>query len=97
MSSGNITTEYTRRERQIEAGILREASLVSNAVLRRALAIAAFEYVHLVGDRGDPDAGVGLMIAWVMRASDEVERGAADGRAMRAHAFEMNTRSRETV
>jgi hypothetical protein len=77
MSSRNITTEYTRQELAADDAIMREAGMVRNAVLRRALAIAACEYAQLAshdGGLGDPDAGVGLMVCWVTRASDELER-----------------------
>lgn len=71
MDSGNIVTEYARQELATEAAILRESALVTNGVLRRALAIAAYE---CVGHDFSPDAGVALMITWVMRASDELEQ-----------------------
>jgi hypothetical protein len=78
MSGGNAVTEYTRQEYETEAAIVQASALISNAVLRRALAIAAHE---LTGrDSATPDAGVALMIAWVMQASDEMER-ACDLRA----------------
>ena len=80
MSSGNVVTEYTRQELATEAAILKASALVGNAVLRRALAIAACEFVLQAGREGTPDAGLGLMVSWVMKASDELERGAVDGR-----------------
>lgn len=76
MSSGNIVTEYSKQEMATEAAILRASALVSNGVLRRALAIAAYE---CAGHDGSPDAGVALMITWVMRASDELEELKSSG------------------
>lgn len=80
MSSGNVVTEYTCQESAREAAILRTSALVGNAVLRRALAIAACAYALLAGRERTPDAGLGLMVSWVMKASDELERRAVDGR-----------------
>jgi hypothetical protein len=78
MSSGAITTEETRREGVEMEKLLREAGLVSNRVLRRALAIAACEYVELAqpyaARAAGADAGIGLMVCWVMRASEELEK-----------------------
>jgi hypothetical protein len=71
MSIGNIQTETKRRALAGESAILEAAALVNNAVLRRALAIAAYE---MAGKQLTPDAGIALMIDWVMRASDEVTR-----------------------
>ncbi len=82
MSSGNITTEYARAELAWDDAVTEAAALVRNAVLRRALAVAACEYVRLAQERPGhggavalPDDGIGLMVAWVMRASDELQRG----------------------
>jgi hypothetical protein len=75
MSSGNTATEYARRELAADEAVIREAALVRNAVLRRALAIAACEYADLAQSANtQADAGIGLMVCWVMRASDELER-----------------------
>lgn len=74
MSSGNTTTEFTRWEIATESAILEASALCNNAVLRRALAIAAYERV---GTEITPDAGTALMIHWVMQACDELERPAA--------------------
>lgn len=71
MSSGGTLTAETRREAILEDDVLREAALVANRVLRRALAIAAYERASC---DLTADAGIGLMIDWVMRASDEIER-----------------------
>lgn len=70
MSSGNTTTEYTRAEMAADEAVIREAAIVRNVVLRRALAIAAAEFV---GADGTADSGVALMVVWIMRASDELE------------------------
>jgi hypothetical protein len=67
MSCGNI--EETRREAVYVEDVIAQSALVSNAVLRRALAIAAYERA---GIDLQPDKGIALMIDWVMRASDEV-------------------------
>jgi hypothetical protein len=78
MSSGNTTTEYTRMELAIdEEMILRDSALVRNSVLRRALAIAAYERAQLEGHRFVD--GTIYMLAWVMQASEEVEKERADG------------------
>jgi hypothetical protein len=77
MSSGNAATEYTRQEMAMDAAIIKASALVSNAVLRRALAIAA---VERAGAHGLPDDGLCLMITWVMQAADEIDR-LGDGRA----------------
>jgi hypothetical protein len=72
-----MSTEYTQRELATDERILREQAMVTNGVLRRALAIAARDYVQVNSPDGGletPDAGVSLMIAWVMRASDETQR-----------------------
>lgn len=78
MSSGHITTEETRREGVSMEQILRDSALVSNTVLRRALAIAACDHVELAqpyaATAAGADAGIGLMVCWVMRASEEIER-----------------------
>ena len=79
MSSGNVQTEYTRRELATDASILEAAALVNNAVLRRALAIAAYERAGEL--ELQPDAGIALMIVWIMRASDEVPKEKAKGDA----------------
>lgn len=71
MSSGNCTTEYTRREMAADDAILRESAMVRNSVLRRALAIAAYE--RAVAD-GCAECGPVYMLTWVMQASDELER-----------------------
>jgi hypothetical protein len=76
MSSGNCTTEYTRRELETDERILREAALERNSVLRRALAIAANERAVQEGKLG---AGSIYMLTWVMQASDEKEREAKRG------------------
>lgn len=84
MSSGNITTEYTKQEMATEAAILRASALVNNAVLRRALAIAAYE--QAVRDKGQfacADAGIALMITWIMRASEEIESASGQGSGVR--------------
>lgn len=78
MSSGNTTTEYTRRELETDERILRAEGLVINATLRRELAIGVREYVALLArtTRGGldalPDAGVAVMPCWVMEASEHV-------------------------
>lgn len=75
MTSGNITTEETRRELAADDAVIRDAALVRNAVLRRALAIAACEYAGIAQYANTlPDAGIGLMVCWVMQASEELER-----------------------
>lgn len=71
MSSGNTVTEFTRQELATEAAILQAAAMVNNAVLRRALAIAAYERA---GKEITPEAGTALIIHWVMQACDEIER-----------------------
>lgn len=77
MSSGNITTEYTRREHLEDQAVIEAAALVRNDVLRRALAIAAYEYALQHADHCghalQPDAGIGLMVCWVIRATEEIE------------------------
>lgn len=68
MSSG---TEYTRIELTTdEEMILREQSVVRNSVLRRALAIAAYE--HAV-QQGRAEDGPIYMLTWVIQASEQVE------------------------
>lgn len=71
MSSGNITTEETRRELAADEAVIREAALVRNAVLRRALAIAAYEHSVRLGL--NPEQASLLMLTWVMTASDELQ------------------------
>lgn len=75
MSSDNGTTEYARRELAADEAVIRKAALTRNDVLRRALAIAACEYAGLaLGENAQPDAGIGLMVCWVMRAAEELEK-----------------------
>jgi hypothetical protein len=76
MSSGNATTECTRRELADDAAVIERWALVRNDVLVRALAIAALEYVtwRAGGVEPMPDAGTAVMLCWVMQASDEIER-----------------------
>jgi hypothetical protein len=77
MSSGNCTTEYTRIELSTDdAIILREAALVRNSLLRRALAIAAYEYAV---NQGRAEDGPIYMLTWVMQASDALEKEKAAG------------------
>lgn len=75
MSSGNITTEETRREAVHEEDVLAAQHLLSNRVLRRALAIAASERVRVCGGgmAGLPDDALPFWICWVMQASDQIE------------------------
>jgi hypothetical protein len=72
MSSGNVTTEFTRLELEADERVVREAALVRNGVLRRALEIAARDYARLAGH---PDAWIVLMLTWVMQASEEMQAG----------------------
>jgi hypothetical protein len=76
VNSGNCTTEYTRQELAMDDAILRESAMARNSVLRRALAIAAYE--RAVAD-GCAECGPVYMLTWVMQASDEVEREKANG------------------
>jgi hypothetical protein len=77
MSSGNATTEYTRLELAIdEEMILRDAALVRNSVLRRALAIAAYERGVV---EGCAEQGSVFMLTWVIQASEELEKEQASG------------------
>jgi hypothetical protein len=71
MSSGNAVTEYTRQEQAMDMAILQASAMVNNAVLRRALAIAA---VERAGHETTPEAGLCLLITWVMQAADEIDR-----------------------
>lgn len=71
MSSGNCTTEYTRLERAADDKVIRDAALTRNSVLRRALQIAAREYLKLDGGDHPRNADAALMITWVMEASEE--------------------------
>lgn len=66
-----MTREGNGVEAVSEEEVLRTAHLVSNRVLRRALAIAAYERAS---HAGAADAGIALMIDWVMKASEEIER-----------------------
>lgn len=71
-----MSTERARRELAADEKAIREAALISNAVLRRALAIAACEYADMAGAVNGPavvgDDGIGLMVCWVMRACEEL-------------------------
>jgi hypothetical protein len=77
--SGDPATEYTRQELAADEAMIRQAALIRNDVLRRALAIAACEYADLDGAVNGPavrgDEGIGLMICWVMRACEELGLG----------------------
>jgi len=76
MSSGGTTTEQTRRELAADEAVIRKAALIRNAVLRRALAIAACEFPDMAdsvnGHAVTGDDGIGLMVCWVMRACEEL-------------------------
>lgn len=71
MSSGNTVTEQPRRELAADEAVIREQALIRNSVLRRALAIAAYERAK---NEGQPDAGIVYMLTWVMQASEELDK-----------------------
>jgi hypothetical protein len=79
MSSGNCTTEATRIDLATDERLILDAGLVRNAVLRRALAIAAYERGVAEGHAED---GSVFMLTWVMLAAEQVdkERAAGHGR-----------------
>jgi hypothetical protein len=75
MSNCNTVTEYTRQELATRAPSCRLRRWAATRGCG-ALAIAAYKRA---GRDTTPDAGIALMIAWVMQACDELERGECDG------------------